>query len=69
MSRCPDRVGMLKAAVTEKIHRLIQAAGNLEPGTVTHISVQHDDGCPAIKTQRLADCTCDPDYKPKRPDA
>ena len=60
---------MLKADVTEKIHRLIQAAGNLEPGTVTHIEVKHDDGCPAIKTQNLVDCTCNPDFKLMRPDA
>jgi hypothetical protein len=55
--------------VTEKIQGLIQAAGELKPGTVTHIDVKHLDGCPAIRTQRLVDCTCNPDFKVMRPDA
>jgi hypothetical protein len=46
---------------TEKIQMLIAAAGELKPG-VAHIEVKHDDDCPAIKTQKLVDCTCDPDF-------
>jgi hypothetical protein len=54
--------------INEKIQKLIAAAGELKPG-VKHILVQHDDGCPALKTESLADCTCNPDFKIKKPDA
>jgi len=46
----------------------IKTAGELKPG-VTHIEVKHDDGCPALNTHSLADCTCNPDFKAKRADA
>jgi hypothetical protein len=59
----------MKKGVTDKIERLIQAAGELKPGSVTHIDVKHLDGCPAIRTQCLKDCTCDPSFKVMRPDA
>ena len=52
---------------TEKILRLIQVAGELKPG-VAHIEVKHDDDCPAIKTQSLADCTCYPVFKGVTPE-
>jgi len=54
--------------ITEKVKKLVAAAGKLKPGVV-HISVKHDDGCPALKTERLADCTCDPDFKVMKSDA
>lgn len=50
----------MKENLTEKINRVIGASGRIEPGTVTHISVEHEEGCPAIKTQRMEDCTCNP---------
>lgn len=30
---------------------------SLRPGLFI-MEVKHDDGCPALETQRLADCTC-----------
>lgn len=50
----------MKEDISEKLKLIIDAAGKLSPGSVTHIGVKHDDGCLAIKTQRLADCTCQP---------
>jgi hypothetical protein len=46
--------------IAEKIERFLTGIGKVEPGTVTHINVTHEDGCPAILTQRLTDCTCTP---------
>jgi hypothetical protein len=54
--------------INEKIQKIIEAAGDIKPG-VKHISVKHDDCCPAIKTKNLLDCTCDPDIKKMKPDA
>ena len=45
--------------LTGKIKKIADAIGQADPG-VTHIEVKHQAGCPAIKTLRLADCTCDP---------
>jgi len=47
----------------KKIDRIIQAIGRIEPGTVRHVSIKHDDDCPALITQRLTDCTCNPDVE------
>ncbi len=44
--------------ISEIIKQVIEAAGKIEPGTVTHIEVKHETGCPALKTHRLIDCTC-----------
>ncbi len=30
------------------------------PGQVLHVSVRHDQGCPALRTHNLRDCTCTP---------
>jgi hypothetical protein len=46
--------------LAERIKRLIGAAGEIRPGSVIHVSVAHDDGCPALKTHCLEDCTCLP---------
>ncbi len=54
--------GMKEEIAKEKIYRLLKAEGALKPG-ITHILVKHDDGCPAIKTESLADCTCSPNFK------
>ena len=43
-----------------KIQKILKAIGPIKPGTV-HVSIEHDDGCPALITQRLSDCTCKPD--------
>jgi len=53
--------------IAKKIQKLIEAAGELKPG-IAHIEVKHDDDCPALKTQNMADCTCDPDFKLMKPD-
>ena len=40
----------------------LRLATPLKPG-IYHINVAHDEGCPALKSERLADCTCDPDVR------
>ena len=47
----------------EKIEKILKAAGRIEPGSVLHVAVEHDEGCPALKTHNLNDCTCRPDIK------
>jgi hypothetical protein len=59
---------MNKSKLEEKIFKMIEAAGETKPG-VKHIMVLHDDGCPAIKTESLLDCRCNPDFKKMKPDA
>ena len=55
--------------ITKKFQKAIEAAGKLNRGVVTHIEAKHDDDCPAIKTQNLTDCTCNPDFQVMKPDA
>jgi hypothetical protein len=52
----------------DKIKRVVAAAGKLSPG-ITHIEVKHDAGCLALKTEKLADCTCNPVIRKRGPDA
>ena len=59
---------MKELILKEKIYRMIEAAGELKP-RVAHIEVKHDDNCPGIKTQSLADCTCSPEFKVMKPEA
>jgi hypothetical protein len=47
----------------DKIKKILKAAGHIEPGSVLHVTVEHDDDCPALKTQRLSDCVCNPDIQ------
>ena len=58
-------------SMQDKIDRVMAAisTGALKPGTVTHVSVQHDPGCPALRSENLQDCTCDPDVKVMKADA
>jgi len=60
LSRCPDkeRRKIMKEDISDKLIKIIEAAGKLEPGTITHIEVKHETGCKALKTHRLIDCTC-----------
>ena len=51
---------IMKKDIDEKIKRVIEAAGKINPGEKIHIGVSHDDDCPAIKTGNLADCKCQP---------
>lgn len=58
-------------AMQQKIDRVLCGLmpGAITPGKVTHVSVQHDAGCPALKTQNLGDCICDFDVGVKKADA
>ncbi|MBW2631258.1 MAG: hypothetical protein JRC90_05770 [Deltaproteobacteria bacterium] len=44
----------------QRLKEAIEAAGELKPGTVTHVIVKHDPDCPALLTHRMRDCTCKP---------
>jgi hypothetical protein len=48
--------------IVDTIQRLVLAA-QVKPGSVNHIYLRHDDHCPALKSESLADCTCDPDIE------
>lgn len=47
----------------EKMREILKAVGIILPGTVTHISVKHDDDCPTLRTGNFTDCTCSPVIK------
>ncbi len=47
----------------EKINKIIDAFKDVKPSAVTHVSIKHDADCPAIKTQNLSDCNCDPEIQ------
>lgn len=54
-----DKRRRLAAVVTEHV----------EPGRagVYRVAVGHEDGCPALESQALVDCTCDPTFdRPER---
>jgi hypothetical protein len=57
-----------KMTLQEKVDKII-ACSIIAPGKINHISVQHDPGCPALRTQNIQDCTCDPDVMIMEPDA
>jgi hypothetical protein len=46
------------------IEKIIKA-GLLKPGSVTHVTVYHDDNCPGLKPNGI--CTCNPDIKNGKP--
>ena len=45
-----------------KILEILKQVGIPEPG-VHHLAILHDENCPALKSQRLADCNCVPDIR------
>lgn len=50
---------------SDKLERLVAVAAEHSTGpAVYRMSVGHDDNCPALETQRLADCTCEPTFDP-----
>ena len=53
----------MKEDNADKLKQLINAMGRIEPGSITHIEVLHDDGCPTLHTGSFKDCTCTPDIK------
>lgn len=57
----------MKQNLDKKIEKILAAVGKVKPGSVVHVSVEHDDGCRALKTQRLSDCTCKPDIERMSP--
>jgi len=52
-----------KQKTDEKIKKILRTVGDIEPGSVLHIAVEHDEDCPALKTHNMIDCTCEPDIK------
>ncbi len=48
----------LSESFESKLGRMLPLA---QPGKVVHVSCRHDDGCPALRSRRLADCTCNPE--------
>lgn len=44
-----------------KLNKVIDTFKDAKPGEVIHVSIKHDLTCPAIKTQNLNDCNCDPE--------
>lgn len=36
----------------EKIEKILKVAGRIEPGSVLHVAVEHDEGCPALQDHR-----------------
>ena len=52
---------MMKKGPEQRImEEVIEATGELKPGTVTHILVKHDSSCPAFRTHKMKDCRCKP---------
>lgn len=47
----------------EKINKIVDTFKEVEPGSVAHVTVKHDLTCPAIKTQNLTDCNCEPEIQ------
>lgn len=56
-----------KKNVTDEIRKVMAAGGELKPGFY-HVEILHDDGCPALRTERLLDCTCKPVIRQKKVD-
>ncbi|MBW2649536.1 MAG: hypothetical protein JRC66_00645 [Deltaproteobacteria bacterium] len=50
----------MKKTTKQRLEAAIEVAGELKPGTVTHVVVKHDPDCPALLTHRMRDCTCKP---------
>jgi hypothetical protein len=64
VSRKPRRV---PGTFRERAERFIAVAEeHMEPGGVYRIQIAHDDGCPALETQRLRDCRCEPEFRRPR---
>lgn len=53
----------MNSPLDEKLGRMIEATGKVEPGTIVHLKIAHDPHCPAIQTKSLWDCICVPDVE------
>ena len=50
-----------------RLARLVAVATEHADGPGVYLqAVRHDDGCPALTTQRLLDCRCDPEFRAPR---
>jgi hypothetical protein len=59
--RWPPRV---PPTFSDKVKRLSAVAlEHAEPGAVFVTPIAHDDGCPALETWSLQDCTSEPVFK------
>ncbi len=47
----------------EKYMDVLLSAVRQNPGTIIHINISHDEGCPALRSNSLRDCTCEPDIE------
>lgn len=47
----------------EKLTRLFQVAKNFPPGAILDVDLAHDPGCPAIRSGRISDCSCQPEFR------
>ncbi len=45
---------------TDKIDTMLEAVGEIKPGSMINLKVKHDPGCPALVSHSMADCTCTP---------
>ena len=57
-----ERRTMEKLTLEEKINRIVEAFGGPKHIPL-HVSVKHDKGCPALKTNCLMDCNCNFDVE------
>jgi hypothetical protein len=51
---------MSEKTIVDRIEEILKTTGEVEVGSVIHIIMEHEQGCPAGKTHRLVDCTCSP---------
>jgi hypothetical protein len=50
----------------QKLEKILQVCAGIKPGDIVHVSIEHDDRCPALLTHNLADCTCKPNIRKVR---
>lgn len=53
----------MKNNLEKKLNKIIDTFKDATPGSVTHVTIKHDLTCPALVTQNLNDCTCDPEIQ------
>jgi hypothetical protein len=61
-----ERPRIPPALETRLAHLLAVTTEHMEPGGVYYQGIAHDLGCPAIRTQRLVDCRCEPEFRAPR---
>ncbi|PKN68434.1 MAG: hypothetical protein CVU54_14690 [Deltaproteobacteria bacterium HGW-Deltaproteobacteria-12] len=48
-------------SLENKIQKLISSFKGIEPGKILNVIIKHDNGCPALRSHNLSDCTCNPE--------